>query len=83
LKPAPIAWSHTKGLSAGPGAPGFREAQDFNFDLDADFAGYTDLFAGLGALGLAGHPPSQDLRSQAICTNGRQKLCKPAKRYLG
>jgi hypothetical protein len=29
VKPAATAWSHTKGLSRGPGAPGFRFAQDF------------------------------------------------------
>jgi len=50
--------------------------------MDADFADYTDLLAGLGALGLArldvNIRQSQNLRPQAISTNGRQKLCKPA-----
>ena len=47
----------------------------------------ADLLAGLGGLGLAGLDvnirQSQNLRPRAICTNGRQKLCKRAKRYLG
>jgi len=37
-------------IRRGPGAPGFREAQDFNFDLDADFADFADLFAGFAYL---------------------------------
>jgi len=58
------------------------EGAEIQLKLDADFAGYADLLAGLGALGLAGLDvnirQSQYLRPQAIFTNGRQKLCKPA-----
>ena len=52
------------------------------FFLATDCADFTDLLAGLGALGLArldvNIRQSQNLRAQAISTNGRQKLCKPA-----
>ncbi len=58
------------------------EGAEIQLKLDADFAGYADLFAGLGALGLArldvNIRQSQNLRAQAIFTNGRQKLLKPA-----
>ena len=53
----------------------------FSF-LATDCADFADLLAGLGALGLArldvNIRQSQNLRAQAISTNGRQKLCKPA-----
>ena len=63
------------------------EGGEIRLRLDADFADYADLFAGLDALGLAGLDvnirQSQYLRPRAISTNGRQKLLKPAKDRLG
>ncbi len=57
------------------------------FFLATDFADFADLLAGLSALGLArldvNIRQSQNLRPQAISTNGRQKLCKPAPLQLG
>ena len=57
------------------------------FFLATDCADFTDLLAGLGALGLArldaNIRQSQNLQAQAISTNGRQKLCKPAPLQLG
>jgi len=64
-----------------------RDSIKSNHRFDADFADYADLLAGLGSLGLArldvNIRQSQNLRPQAISTNGRQKLCKPAPLQLG
>ncbi len=59
-----------------------QRSQRFNKkqpQVDADFADYTELLVGLGSLGLArldvNLRQSQNLRPQAISTNGRsQKL---------
>jgi hypothetical protein len=55
--------------------------------LDAGYADYAGLLAGLGVLGLArldvNIRQSQNHRPQAICTNVRQKLCKRAPLQLG
>jgi len=64
-----------------------QSSQRFNKkqpQMDADFADYTELLVGLGSLGLArldvNIRQSQNLRPQAISTNGRQKFCKQAKK---